>query len=110
MRLLHLPSLMLSLALVGSPNAIATQPDQSVQHLTCTKDPQGLMCTIDETQKTVSINAPTSAQLEQLSNELIAVMFIGLPIALVLVVILHDKQGIDRKKRREQLEKIWQQS
>ncbi|MGG6268754.1 hypothetical protein ACQ4M3_31340 [Leptolyngbya sp. AN03gr2] len=110
MRLLHLPSLMLSVALLGSSSAIAAQPDQTVHHLTCTKNQSGLMCTIDETQESVTVKLSTADQLEQLSNDLIAVMFIGLPIALVLVILLHHKRDVDRAKRLERLEKIWRQS
>jgi len=40
MRLLRLPSLVLSLALLESLNLMAAQSDQNLQHLTCTRDPQ----------------------------------------------------------------------
>ncbi|MER3433949.1 MAG: hypothetical protein C4288_11080 [Leptolyngbya sp. ERB_1_1] len=124
MRVLHLPSLVLSFALLGSPNVMAAQSDQNVQHLTCTRDPQGLMCTIDETQETVSLkNTKHSAsaqnedvqtkysdQLEQISNGLLGLIFIGLPIVLVAAIVVQDKRDIDRTKRLEQLERIWHQS
>ncbi|MBE9009385.1 hypothetical protein IQ250_04115 [Pseudanabaenaceae cyanobacterium LEGE 13415] len=110
MRLLHLPSLVLSVALLGSTAAIAAPSDQTVQHLTCTKHQNGLRCTIDETQESLMVKSPTADQLERLSDDLIALMFIGLPIALVLVVLWHHKRDVDRVKRVEQLEKIWQQS
>ena len=118
MRLLGLPSLVLSLALLGSSNAIAAQPDQNVQHLTCTRDPQGLMCTIDQSQEAVALKQSAisqnqgirSEQLEQISNALIGLIFIGLPIGLILAVIIHDKRDSDRTKQVEQLERIWQQN
>ena len=124
MRIFRLPSLVLSLALLGSPNVIAAQSDQNVQHLTCTRDPQGLMCTINETQETVSLkNSERSAlpqhqdaqtnyseQLEQISNGLIGLIFIGLPIVLMVAIVVQDKRDIDRTKRLEQLERIWHQS
>lgn len=125
MRLLRLPPLVLSLALLGSPKlaspANAAQSDQNVQHLTCLTNVQPLVCTIDETQETVAIkrmgtvqvqDTPThhSELFEQISNVFIGVLFGVLPIALIAVIILHHKRDLERTKRLEQLEKIWHES
>ena len=122
MTLLRSSLLILSFAFFGSPIAIAAQPGRTTQHLTCQKDTQGLMCTIDETQEAVLLKDAdqsamsqtahniTSEQLKQVSDGLIGLMFVGLPIALILAVILHDKQNIDRTKRLEKLERLWHQS
>lgn len=120
MLLLRLPSLVLSLVLLGCPIAAAVPPPRTVQHLTCTQELQKLTCTSDDIQAPVvmkqrsqsTIPQPDniSAPLAQLSSGLIGLMFVGLPIALALVIILHLKQDVDRTKRIEKLERIWQRS
>lgn len=123
MRLRRLPPLVLSLALIGSPKLVfpanAAQSDQNVQHLTCITTAQPLICTIDETQETVSLRRMATVQeapihhselLDEISDAFIGVLFGALPIALIVVIILHHKRDVARAKRLEQLEKIWQQS
>lgn len=114
---LRLSSLILSVALLGCPIAVAAQPE--IQHLTCTKDSQGLMCTIDETQETVVLKhasqpeifkGNSASQLGELSNFLIGLIFIGFPITIVLSVLIHDKRDDAKLKQIEELERIWQQS
>jgi hypothetical protein len=115
--------LMLSGGLMAS-SAIAapsTSIDNSqVQHLTCIRDSQGLMCNVDESSKVQSTSqlnlagannlAPeliTTEQLAQLSDFLIGIMFFGLPCSLVFAVLLHDKREAERDRLVAQLERIW---
>jgi len=81
-------------------------------------------CTIDEAQETVSLRSTKhsatpqnldaqtkhSKQLEQISNGLLRLIFIGLPSVFVAAIVVQNKRDIDRTKRLEQLERIWQQS
>lgn len=116
MALLRLSPLLLSIAFLGCPIAVAAQPE--IQHLTCTKDPQGLLCKVDETQEMLLLKNPSqsqrsglsSEQLTHLSNILIGLIFLGLPITIVLSVLIHDKRDRTKIKQIKQLERIWQRS
>ncbi len=133
MSLPRLPSFILSLTVLGCSLLLAQHPllaataplDRTVQHLTCLKNSQGYRCTIDETQEPVTVKIIdrsavaqtnfhltnlTSDQLQQISTGLIGLMFVGLPIGLVLVIMLHHQREVKHTKRLEQLEKIWQRS
>ena len=117
--------IMLSGGLISS--AAAAQPtvvsnhNAQVQHLTCVQDTQGLMCKVDASSNTKSIeqvsvdksdiSAPeliTTAQLGQISDLLLGIMYFGLPSALVFAVLLHDKRAAQRTQLIAQLERTWQ--
>jgi hypothetical protein len=120
--------LMLSGGLMASSaaaqTAISLKQNSKVQHLTCVKDTQGLMCTSNEMlneprgvqQATASKSDSsfpqwiTTAQLGQVSNLLIGIMYFGLPIALVFAVLRHDKRDAERTQHIELLKRMWQQS
>ena len=104
-------------AAVARPTATSQQPQ--VQHLTCIQDTQGLMCNVDESSSTIGTegtvpsadnSAPaliTAAQLEQLSNLLLGIMYFGLPSALVFAVLRHDRREQEQTQLIAQLERIW---
>lgn len=78
---------------------------------------QGLMCNVDEpsnvSNASKSDKAPesiTNQQLAQISNILLAITFFGMPTALLLAVLRHDKQDAQRTQFIEQLERIWKSS
>ena len=117
--------IMLSGGLIGA--AAAAQPtfapnqNSQVQHLTCVQDTQGLMCNVDASSNTKSIeqasvsqsdiSAPaliTTEQLAQGSDFLLGIMYFGLPSALVFAVLLHDKRAAQRTQLIAQLERTWQ--
>jgi hypothetical protein len=110
---------------------------ENVQHLTCVKDTQGLMCKTEQrdsqsTQKTAdvreagtakSLKASTlmpvpqllsSAQLEFISNVLLGFLYLVLPVGLGLGIFLHDKYYAYRSNllstQMELLERLWKQS
>ncbi|MBM0743117.1 hypothetical protein JOY44_16130 [Phormidium sp. CLA17] len=111
--------------------AVAAQPidtskqNSQVQHLTCVKDTQGLMCTVDEALNTSSSgveqkiaakadSTPSelafNEQLGQMSNILLGIIYLGLPIALVFAILLHDKRVAELAQSIEGLERIWNQN
>lgn len=101
----------------------SSKQNSQVQHLTCVKDTQGLMCTVDKaldaasgvqqtnskSDLTVSEQA-TNEQLGQISNALLAIMYVGLPIALVFAILRHDKRDAELAQSIEGLERIWNQN
>ncbi len=105
-----------------------------MQHLTCVKDAQGLMCTIDESQErdhevakkagtAKTLKASTVAAVPQLisstqlgfiSNVLLGFLYFVLPVGLGLGIFLHDKYYAYRsnlvKEQIDLLERLWKQS
>ena len=77
------------------------------------------MCNVDELSSQmgdrVSVesadnSAPVSiaaAQLEQLSNLLLGIMYFGLPSALVFAVLRHDRRDREQTQLIAQPERIW---
>lgn len=121
--------LMLSGGLITSAAAAqpinASKQNSQVQHLTCVKDAQGLMCKVDEAlnpsssgvqQKIVAKADLTPSelaineQLGQMSNILLGIIYLGLPIALVFAILLHDKRVAELAQSIEGLERIWNQN
>jgi hypothetical protein len=120
--------IMLSGGLIAS--SVASQPtvpskqNSQVQHLTCVQDTQGLMCNVDESlaksklaERTTTHNSVSSVpalitveQLAQVSNFLLALVYFGLPSALVFAILRHDKRDKERTQLIERLERIWNQS
>lgn len=106
---------------------------EEVQHLTCVKDAQGLMCKteerdsepvrnpgnglkagVPESLKVSTIAAPqliTSAQLEFISNVLLGFLYFVLPTGIGLAIYMHDKYSSYRsamlEKQIEILERLW---
>ncbi len=113
---------MLSGGLVAA-SAVAqpkTAAHPQVQHLTCVQDTQGLMCNVDESSNPIGtdrvnsasadISVPaaiTAEQLAQLSNLLLGIIYLGLPSALLLAVIQHDRRAQEQTQLIAQLERIW---
>jgi hypothetical protein len=110
---------------------------EGVQHLTCIKDAQGLMCKteerdsepaenpgndleagVPESLKVSSITTVppklSSAQLELISNVLLGFLYFVLPIGIGLGIFLHDKYSSYRSAILDQqimiLERLWMQS
>lgn len=125
-----------------APTAFGQSVDQhingeDVQHLTCVKDAQGLMCKteerdsepagnpgnvseagVPESLKVSSITTVpqmiSSAQLELISNVLLGFLYFVLPTGIGLAIFLHDKYSSYRSaildKQIEILERLWMQS
>lgn len=109
---------------------------EGVQHLTCVKDAQGLMCKTEERDSELagnpedvkdgaseSLKASTiktvpqilsSAQLEFISNVLLGFLYFVLPTGIGLGIFLHDKYSSYRNAILDQqitiLERLWTQS
>ena len=98
----------------------ASTNNSQVQHLTCVRDSQGLMCNVDaasNAQSTSPMNVTSASnlapelisteQLAQLADFLIGLMFFGLPCSLIFAVLLHDKRAAEHERLVAQLERIW---
>lgn len=127
----------LAIAPTTFSQSLKPQITGDVQHLTCLKDAQGLICKIEErdsnsaknprdikkakateslkdsTAKTVP-QLLSSAQLEFISNILLGFLYFVLPAGLGLGIFLHDKYYAYRshllKAQIERLERLWQQN
>lgn len=106
-----------------APTAFGQSPEQhingeNVQHLTCVKDAQGLMCKTEERDSEPAGNPGnvmiSSAQLELISNVLLGFLYFVLPTGIGLAIFLHDKYSSYRSaildKQIEILERLWMQS
>lgn len=109
----------------AAPAGSANAPQQTL----CMSDPQGLMChPVNHSSKTVIASstaiAPTSppaspqllnaAQMEQISNMLLGLLYFVLPAGFGLGLFLHDRYQSQRAALLEAqiqlLEKLWEQS
>ena len=98
-------------------------PGAEVEHLTCVKDAQGLMCKADERDNTptaqdeaatLKLSAPpqimSSEQLGRVSNLLLGCLYFVLPTGLALAIFLHDKRSKLFSEQVARLEKLWSQN
>lgn len=97
--------------------------ESEVEHLTCVKDAQGLMCKADDRDKEAASDEsatmqPTSTtpqilsseQLGQFSNVLLGCLYFVLPTGLGLAIFLHDNRSKTLNEQIERLEKLWSQN
>jgi hypothetical protein len=107
------------------PITTSSQSDR-VEHLTCVRDPQGLMCNVDESSnvkstdrvKIVAKNTATAAspttfnsdRLAQISNSLLGIIYLGFPSLLVFAIVRHDRLAAKHTQLVAQLEKLWANS
>lgn len=91
--------------------------ESKVEHLTCVKDAQGLMCKTEERDSkpvapntTVSASIVSSEQLGHFSNALLASLYFVLPAGLGLAIFLRDKQSELLNQQIQRLEKLWSQT
>jgi hypothetical protein len=97
-------------------------PTAEVEHLTCVRDAQGLMCKPESRDNAPAnlVNAPATAteylpqlvspqQLGQFSDALLVCLYLVFPAGLGLAILLHDKRSELLSARIEQLEKLWNQ-
>lgn len=100
-----------------------TSNKSEVEHLTCVKDTQGLMCKTDDRDKaatsdesaTMQLTSTTpqilsSEQLGQFSNVLLGCLYFVLPTGLGLAIFLHDNRSKTLNEQIERLEKLWSQN
>jgi hypothetical protein len=93
-----------------------------VEHLTCTKDTQGLMCKpqVQDSKvvpqaamaadSTAAISAPqwiSAGQLSSFSDVLLGGLYFVLPVGVGLAMFLHDEQTKRFAKRIDRLERLW---
>ncbi|WP_309739845.1 MULTISPECIES: hypothetical protein [unclassified Chamaesiphon] len=109
----------LTSAAVAQPATSSSQNSQ-VEHLTCVRDPQGLMCNVDDSSNvkstervTISKNRSTPAavntqQLAQASNLLLGIIYLGLPSALIFAIVRYDRRAAQHTQLVAQLERIWE--
>ncbi len=112
-------------AIVPSLAVAQTLPSKGgeIEHLTCVKDTQGLMCQADDRDKAAASGEsatlhPTSTtpqilsseQLGQFSNVLLGCLYFVLPTGLGLAIFLHDQRSKTLNEQIERLEKLWSQS
>jgi hypothetical protein len=97
-------------------------PATEVEHLTCVRDAQGLMCKPQSHDTDASlVKAPgsttenfpqlvSSQQLGQFSDALLVCLYLVFPAGLGLAILLHDKRSELLSAQIEQLEKLWNQT
>ena len=127
MNIKHLTPILVGMMLSGGiiTSAAAAQPTTSssqnsqVEHLTCVRDPQGLMCNVDDSSSvkstkrvTISKNSSTptavnTQQLAQASDLLLGIIYLGLPSALILAIVRYDRRAAKHTQLVAQLERIW---
>ena len=115
MKIKHLISVFCGLMLSGGLMVTAAKA-AGVQHLTCVKEADGLSCQVDATVKSAnnlqqgdsSLEATKNNNLEQFSSILLALIYLGLPSALVYAILLEAKSHRERTKIIERLESILQ--
>ncbi len=120
----HLTAGLIASGLVAIAPSLAVaqtipSPKGEVEHLTCVKDAQGLMCKADNFDKAVPQESAatnpasttsqlvSSEQLGQFSNVLLGWLYFVLPAGLGLAVFLHDKHSQRLTEQVELLEKLW---
>ena len=107
---------LLAIAPAAFAQATKSQGSAEVEHLTCVKDAQGLMCKAqDRDSQVAAINtkvAPimNSEQLGHWSDALLACLYFVLPTGLGLAVFLSDKRSEFLSEQIERLEKLWSQT
>ena len=89
--------------------------DAGVEHLTCVKDSQGLMCKPMDRDRQPVVNVKnssvvTSEQLGHISNGLLAILYFLLPASLGLAIFLRDQKSDRINKQVMRLEKLWSQT
>lgn len=115
---------------IALPSGLSqTIQPEDIQHLTCTKQGQKLICDIETMDSQTSpsrspseqqLSVPTRTYLlspnldEKLANILLAISFIGLPVGLILVILWFDKHPAEQdsklQRQIETLERIWNQT
>ncbi|PSB58553.1 hypothetical protein [Chamaesiphon polymorphus] len=127
MNIKHLTPILVGMMLSGGiiTSAVAqpatpSSQNAQVEHLTCVRDPQGLMCNVDESSSvkstervTIHKNSSTPAvvtteQLAQASDLLLGIIYLGLPSALILAIVRYDRRAAKHTQLVAQLERIWE--
>ncbi|HBE19868.1 MAG TPA: hypothetical protein DEG17_11135 [Cyanobacteria bacterium UBA11149] len=102
---------------------------EDIEHLSCTKQGQKLICDIETMDsQTAPSRSPSEQQLsvptrtyllspnldEKLANILLGISFIGLPVGLILLILWFDKHAAEQdsqlQSQIEALERIWNQT
>jgi hypothetical protein len=125
-RCIHMATICLAVVGVVSiaPSALSqgvARSTATVQHSTCASDPQGSMCSSQReldsaaTPQTVAmLPALSDAQMEQLSDVLLGLLYFVLPIGFGIGLFIHDRHQAERAAALEAqiklLEKLWEQS